>query len=73
MVPSYFGWMIGTILWGLVVPLGFTLLGVPTLLAALVTTAWVGLRAPNHRILGTVICFSVGVIAGLTSLPLLFS
>lgn len=73
MVPSYIGWTIGTALWGLVVPLGFTLLGVPTLLGALVTTAWVGLRAPKHRILGTVICFSVGVIAGLTSLPLLFS
>lgn len=71
MVPSYIGWTIAAILWGLVVPLGFTLLGVPALLGALITIVWVGLRAPKHRILGTIICFSVGVIAGLATLPVL--
>lgn len=71
MVPSYIGWTIAAILWGLVVPLGFTLLGGPVLLAALITIAWLGLRAPKHRMLGTILCFSVGVIAGLATLPVL--
>ena len=70
MLPAYLGWAIGGLLIAASQPLAFSF-GPFALVAGLLVTLWVTIRAPRHRVIGAIGSIGLGLSLGIAVLGLL--